>query len=101
MSFHDDFPGSIKELYSNKEKSYRLISNDKEINGIIALNMFMEKVGITKSVIENLQPLKVLIKTDEFTYFAEVISKPISPRSFVIDVHFLKEINGELIELFI
>lgn len=46
-----EVPGSINELFSNKEDSYLIIDHSVELDNVEAMRLFLETVGIESNYI--------------------------------------------------
>ncbi len=64
-----EVPSSIKELFENKEASYRIIDYTiQEMDNIESMCYFLEYVGIPAENIEEDSGTQVILKHPEFDY---------------------------------
>ncbi len=64
-----EVPSSVKELFENKEASYRIIDYTiQEMDNIESMYFFLEHVGVTAENIEEDSGTQVILKHPEFDY---------------------------------
>lgn len=92
-----EIPNSLKELFENKNSSYRIINYDKgmDMDNIQAMNHFLESVGISSEQIELHDGTQVFLTHPDYNYLAVVNSGGLGDFfSHGFDVSFVKKVNG-------
>lgn len=89
-----ELPGSLKEIFENKEASYRLNQDYKEpdMDNVQSLRWFIEAVGIHSDAIEVDDDTQLVLVHPEFDYKLVVDSYGAGDtHSHVFDVSLLEE----------
>lgn len=99
MSEKYEVPYSTKEIFENKNATYKIINYKMELDNIQALQHFVEIVGIKSEDIVEDNGTEIIIKHDDYDYLAVIDSSGLGDfYSHQYEVKFVKKVNDDYID---